>query len=62
LGGEAVYSGSAEGVVDLVFNPELSDRLAPGLVEAVEEARARIRSGELEVPRVPFVEGEAEGS
>jgi basic membrane lipoprotein Med (substrate-binding protein (PBP1-ABC) superfamily) len=62
LGGEPVYSGSAEGVVDLVFNPALRDALAPGLVEAVEDARARIRSGDLEVPRVPFVEGEAGGS
>jgi basic membrane lipoprotein Med (substrate-binding protein (PBP1-ABC) superfamily) len=62
LGGAPIYSGSADGVIDLVLNPALMDRLPPELLEAVDEALRRIRSGELEVPRVPFVEGEAGGS
>jgi len=62
LGGAPIYAGSSDGVIDLVLNPALMDRLSPGLIEAVEEAIGRIRSGDLEVPRVPFVEGETGGS
>ena len=58
LGGRAVYAGSQEQVVDFVFNPELVARVPAALIDAVEGARERIRQGELEVPRVPFVEGE----
>jgi len=58
LGGRAIYAGAAEGVIDFVLNPELEDRVSAGLVAAVEGARQRIRSGDLVVPRVPFVEGE----
>jgi basic membrane protein A len=56
LGGEPIYEGAAEGVIDFVLNPELASRVPPPLVAAIEEARGRIRAGELTVPRVEFVE------
>jgi basic membrane protein A and related proteins len=59
LGGRPIYAGLAEGVIDFVLNPELSHLVPEGLVAAIDGARERIRSGELVVPRVPFVEGEA---
>jgi basic membrane protein A len=58
LGGRAVYSGMPQGVTDFVPNPILVDRYPEGLLERVDRARQSILSGELEVPRVPFVEGE----
>lgn len=58
LGGNPIYAGAAEDVIDFVLNPELLDRVPADLVAAVQAERARIRSGELQVPRVPFVEGE----
>lgn len=58
VGGEAIYANTNQHVIDFVFNPELLDVVPPGLVERIEEARALIRAGELDVPRVPFVEGE----
>lgn len=59
LGGEPVYSGMAAGTVDYVPNPAVINRYQPGLLERIEEARRAILAGELEVPRVPYVEGEA---
>lgn len=58
LGGKPVYASAKEGVIDFVVNPALADRIPASLMQAVDGARARIRSGELKVPRVPFVEGE----
>ena len=58
LGGAAVYAGSAERVIDYVPNPLLLGRVPPALAERIEDARAAIRAGTLDVPRVPFVEGE----
>jgi basic membrane lipoprotein Med (substrate-binding protein (PBP1-ABC) superfamily) len=58
LGGGPIYAGAADDVIDFVLNPALADRVPAELVTAVEAQRARIRSGELQVPRVPFVEGE----
>ncbi len=58
LGAEPVYASASEGVIDFVVNPALADRIPTSLMQAVEEARARIREGDLQVPRVPFVEGE----
>jgi basic membrane lipoprotein Med (substrate-binding protein (PBP1-ABC) superfamily) len=62
LGGRPIYEGAPEGVIDFVLNPALAPQVPAGLVAAIDVARERIRSGELEVPRVPFVEqpGEAE--
>jgi basic membrane lipoprotein Med (substrate-binding protein (PBP1-ABC) superfamily) len=62
LGGRPVYEGAAEGVIDFVLNPDLAARVPPDLVAAIEGARARIRTGELTVPRVSFVEGEVEAA
>lgn len=53
-----VYQGLAEGVVDFVPNPALGDRIPPELLARVDSARSAIVAGELQVPRVPFVEGE----
>ncbi len=62
LGGEPVYTGASDGVVDLVENPALSGRIPEDVEKKVDEARREIRSGALQVPRVPFVEGESGGS
>jgi len=62
LGGEPVYTGESDGVIDFVENPTLADRVPAELEKKVDDARQRIRSGALEVPRVPFVEGESGGS
>ena len=56
LGGQPIYAGSRGDVVDFVLNPLLSDRVPADLKARVERARAQIRSGELEVPRVVYVE------
>ena len=58
LGGARLYAGAKDDVVDFVLNPALLDQIPPELIRRMEEARARIRASELEVPRVPFVEGE----
>lgn len=60
LGGEPVYEGLADGVVEFVPNPALSERIPAEVLERVEAARQAIIAGTLEVPRVPFVEGEPE--
>lgn len=62
LGGAPVYAGAAEGVVDLIVNPVVADQIPPALLARVEEARAAIVAGSLEVPRVRFVEGEEAAS
>jgi basic membrane protein A len=61
LGGAAVYEGLASNVVDLVVNPALDQVIDPTLLERIDDARTAIRQGTLDVPRVPFVEGEAGG-
>ena len=58
IGGEPVYQTIHDDVVDLVFNPALRDHVRLQLVEQIAEARSAIVAGTLEVPRVPFVEGE----
>ncbi len=59
VGGRPVYARSQDGVIDFVMNPRLIDRIPPMLRQRVDEAWARILTGDLEVPRVPFVEGES---
>jgi basic membrane protein A and related proteins len=58
LGGGPLYSGAKDRVIDFVLNPELADRVPDDLVRALDAARSRIVSGDLAVPRVPFVQGE----
>jgi len=43
--------GMAEGIVDLVVNPALADRIPSEVQSEVEQARAAILAGELSVPR-----------
>lgn len=61
VGASAIYAGMAQDVVDFVINPELAHLFPREIVEAIAEAHARIRAGELVVPRVSFVEGGAGG-
>ncbi len=56
LGAQPIYEGVAEGVIDFVINPELAGRVPVELLAQIDAARARIRAGELEVPRIEFVE------
>ena len=62
LGGAPIYAGSSGEVIDFVVNPAMTDRVPAALLEAIDEARASIRAGTLEVPSVPFVEGGPGGS
>ena len=55
-------AGIANGLIDFVANPEL-DVIGEAVLRRVAEARAAIAAGELEVPRIHYVErleGEAE--
>jgi len=59
VGDVAIYAGANNRVIDFVVNPELADRFGPGVLERIADAHNRIESGDLEVPRIAFVEGEA---
>lgn len=59
IGGAAIYANTTQEVIDFVFNPALLEQVPPEVVRRVAEAKALVRAGELDVPRVPFVEGEA---
>jgi basic membrane lipoprotein Med (substrate-binding protein (PBP1-ABC) superfamily) len=54
----ARYHGLANGGVDYVPNPEVPEMWPSELEAEIEAARQAIRSGELVVPRIRFVEGE----
>ena len=58
LGAAPIYTGIEERVIDFVFNPARAAEVSEDVRAAVDTARREIRSGTLEVPRVPFVEGE----
>jgi basic membrane lipoprotein Med (substrate-binding protein (PBP1-ABC) superfamily) len=58
LRGAPVFAGAAEGVVDLILNPALQDRIPAELQARVQAARDSVIAGTLDVPRVPFVEGQ----
>jgi simple sugar transport system substrate-binding protein/basic membrane protein A len=45
--------GIAEGALDITINPALADKIPAEALQQVEEAKAKIISGELEVPFVP---------
>jgi len=55
LGAGPIYTGAEAGIIDFVLNPELAGRVPAELVQRIDETRGRIRAGELDVPRVPFV-------
>ncbi len=42
--------GIAENALDIMINPALADKIPPEALQQVEEAKAKIKSGELEVP------------
>lgn len=58
LGGAPLYAGSTEAVVDFVVNPAVRARIPEALLARIDAARDSVRSGTLQVPRVPFVDGE----
>ena len=60
LGGVPLYVGTGESVVDFVPNPTVMDTIPADLRARVDEARQAIRAGSLDVPRIPFVEGETD--
>ena len=51
--GEPIRYGVKEGALDIVLNPKLAPKVPGDAMAAVDEARAAIRSGALEVPFVP---------
>lgn len=61
VGGQPIYAGLVQGVVDWVPNPRHADMVPLHVQQRIEEARLGIRDGTLDVPRVPFLEGESEG-
>jgi basic membrane lipoprotein Med (substrate-binding protein (PBP1-ABC) superfamily) len=62
LGGEAIYTGMAQGVVDYVPNPAVLQRYPPALLQSIDDARRGILAGTVEVPRLPLIEGESGGA
>ena len=50
-----------ENVVDFIVNPAALDRIPSELLARIDEARAAIREGRLEVPRIEFLEEESGG-
>ena len=57
LHGEPIFAGARDGVVDLILNPALQDRIPQDLLARMNAARDSVIDGTLDVPRVPFVEG-----
>jgi basic membrane protein A len=62
LGGAAIYTGMAQGVVDYVPNPAVLQRYPPELLQRIDETRRGILAGTVEVPRLPLIEGESGGA
>ena len=44
--------GITENALDITINPKLADKIPPEAMKPVEEAKAKIKSGDLEVPFV----------
>lgn len=61
VGGAPIYANTEQEVIDFVFNPALLDRVPPEAVTRIAETKAAIRAGEVDMPRVIFVEGEDAG-
>lgn len=61
LGGRPLYTGLQTGAVEFVPNPSL-DVIPDGILERVQAARAAILQGELDVPRIEFVEDPGQDS
>jgi basic membrane lipoprotein Med (substrate-binding protein (PBP1-ABC) superfamily) len=52
--GAIVLMGMDKGTIDFVINPKLKDKVTPEAVKAVEDAKKKILSGELTVPKDEF--------
>jgi basic membrane lipoprotein Med (substrate-binding protein (PBP1-ABC) superfamily) len=50
--GEFIRYGIKEGALDIVLNPKLAPKVPDAALAAIDEARAAIRAGTLEVPFV----------
>ncbi len=61
VGGDPIYANTEQGIIEFVINPMLRDRLSGEEIERISSTKALIRTGEIDVPRVVFVEGEPEG-
>jgi basic membrane lipoprotein Med (substrate-binding protein (PBP1-ABC) superfamily) len=61
VGGAPIYASTEQEVIDFVFNPALVDRVPAEAVDHIARTKQAIRAGEIEIPRVIFVEGEDEG-
>ena len=51
--GEFIRYGVKEGALDIAVNPKLAAKVPDAATAAIDEARAAIRAGTLEVPFVP---------
>lgn len=58
LADHPLYASARDDVIDFVVNPALEGKIPVELMRRMDAARDSIRAGELQVPRVPFVEGE----
>lgn len=61
VGGAPIYANTEQDMIEFVINPRLIDRLSDEEIERISGTKALIRAGEINVPRVVFVEGEVEG-
>jgi basic membrane lipoprotein Med (substrate-binding protein (PBP1-ABC) superfamily) len=61
VGGAPIYANTEQDMIEFVINPRLIDRLSDEEIERISGTQALIRAGEINVPRVVFVEGEVEG-
>jgi len=61
VGGAPIYANTEQEVIDFVFNPALVDRVPADAIERIASTKAAIRAGDVDIPRVVFVEGEDEG-
>lgn len=52
--GEIVLMGMADGAIEFVVNPNLRSKVPTAVMEKVTEVEAKIKSGELEVPKDEF--------
>ena len=53
IAGEFIRYGIMEGALDIVLNPKLAPNVPDAAVADIDEARAAIKAGTLEVPFVP---------
>jgi basic membrane protein A len=60
LGQGAIYNDLANGGVEFVPSPRHAELFTPEILSALEEARAGIKEGSLDIPRIRFVESEEE--